>query len=678
MLSVPEILALKEQLRADASARETKYDELENACGGKLEDRQRDGAYPVIPANTQPDHIASELDTDKDLIINRARSMVQATATYLGQVPTLYAPPVDGTDESMNAAEKLERICYGLWDFWCFPRRMSDIGVYCSELGTAVGAIWPDIGNKLPRLTVRSPRGFYPVPKDEDGYDLALAIFCTKYDGKQAAKMFNKPKLADEDDIEVVQYIDDKYVITIAGDERAEKNIKHDLGFCPVICIPNITIPGSPFGEATIANMTLLQKYMNYVHALLFSVAEEQMSQPLVLPNGAQWPKNLAHGPRDTIELPEGATGQAAYRIPPMTVPFDVFRIRDILGEEISMVSDVPQMMTGGKDYPYASGRSVTAQLGPTESQLSGRLEGTIYPAIRKLIRMAFLMMEKMWPDEQHTISGMQKMYRKNDKVPFSETFTIDELGGRYDVQLVLESGRYFDESADHIARIQDMQNQILSKETAMQYSPYIKPGTLAMEKERINREVEQNIQQSIVAQAAAQSAATQNAPMSEPGRMAYGLEQGYVGETEPAPIPGGMEVGQAEALPTEVDPLIQQAADLLRSIPNIKGQVYLMGDFLTPSDYGEGQSPTMTIGLTDMIDKQTIINFVQKQVPEMYGAMEFVKVTEPEPPFLDVSPGTNGYEIRGGVEAQTPEGQPPEGGEIPPEMMAALTEGGV
>jgi hypothetical protein len=168
---------------------------------------------------------------------------------------------------------------------------------------------------------------------------------------------------------------------------------------------------------------------------------------------------------------------------------------------------------------------------------------------------------------------------------------------------------------------------------------------------------------------------------MNEPGMTKYGLDQGFVGELPPAPIPGGLgENLPSGGLPTpsatpvagiEVDPLVQQMVDLLRSVPKIQGRIFIVGEYLSPEyrevTSGSGSAPKVTIGLTDMIDKKTIIDFVKAQAPAVYGNMKFVKVGDPpSEPYIDVS-GGSGYDVQGGTLEAAP-AAPPAG-----EDMAAL-----
>ena len=680
MATAEEVVELKLELEGEAGDREDLYDELERAYGGgTLSDRQRKGAFPTSPEDPHPDRIATERGTP-EVVVNRCRSMVEATRNFIGQMFTVRVPPPDSDDMTLERTEKQECVCVGMNRWWNMPSKMLGVGLYASWLGTAIAGMWPNMEKKRPQMFVRSPRGFYCIPKDEDGNELAVAMFVNTFESKQAKKMFGTA--SDAPTTDVIQYIDEKEAcVVIEGKKVRGRTIQHKLDFTPVLTIPNIGIPGSPFGESTIALAVKLQQEYNYIYSMIVSTAQEQQSQPLVLPNGAQWPRGLPNGPRDVIELPEGATNQAAYRIPAMKVDFDVFRIADSLSEEMSAVADVPQAMSSDLQSKYLSGSGFQAQLGPIQAQLKVRMD-TIYPRIERLYWMAFKMIESMWAEEEYTVYGQGTMSKPKD--PFTETFTIDEFEGWYEFEVSSDPMQYFDEQTRWVMTLQAIQNQLLSKETAMQYFPLIK--NLTMEKERIDKEVQRNIEQTMAAQAMAESAATQNAPMNEPQKTNYFLDQGYMGETQPAPVPGGLPteggMGGPSGPEQEIHPVVQQAADLLRNIPNIKGRVFIIGDFLDPAyleqTSGMGSAPQLGIAVTDTLDKQTILNAVQNgPAPELHGNIAFEEVVgEPAEPFIEVTPGTSGYEVVGQTAPQEEGGVPlPEGG-LPQE--AGLLGGGL
>ena len=109
--------------------------------------------------------------------------------------------------------------------------------------------------------------------------------------------------------------------------------------------------------------------------------------------------------------------------------------------------------------------------------------------------------------------------------------------------------------------------------------------------------------------------------------------------------------------------------ADEFRDIAKIKGQVYLAGQCLT------GDLAMIDVYLTDQNDKQTILNHMKKHVPPLDGRFGFLPAPPPEP-YLEVTPGTTGYEPVGGAPAGAgtePEAPLAGGEEVPPDIMAQL-----
>lgn len=629
-----DIIELREELKGKASTRESLYDEIENACGGSFEDRAMEGAFPKDEPASTPDRIDSDRE-NPEIVVNLLWPIIEAKRAFIGQIPNVRVPkPPSG---NIALAEKAERVILGIWNFSNMSRRFSDIGLYCPAYGTAVGVVWPDLENERPRILIRSPRGFYPTPKDDDGYELFSAIFVSKYTGKQAAKLYNKKQLADYDDVEILQYIDDKEITTVSDDGLALKTIRHKLGFCPIVSIPNIGWPNSPFGESDIARALKLQKEVNYTYGLNVSIMEHILSQPIILEGAENFPEDgLPMGPRDTVEI---TMGGRAYRLPPLSVPYDMFRIQQDLQSQLNSVSDAPAALRSEWDNSgTVTGRAFTSMLGPVQARMKIRLD-TIYPAIEKLNRMCFQMYEAMFPGD-HSVYGWQ------NKKPFTETFNIKEFEGWYENDVFLDPAQFFDEQSRFVMILQGIQNQIISKETARRHFPLIDDAEA--EREQINKEVMENIQQAQAAQMAAESPATMNAPMNEPGKTAFSLERGYLGEVPPASIPGGlgeMTGGSPTGGTPSEDVVVQQAADLMRDIPKIHGNVYLVGGII---DGVYGPDENIEIALTDNTDKQTISNYVRTTAPELHGKMEFLSVTgTPDEPYIDCSPGTSGYDIQ-------------------------------
>jgi hypothetical protein len=99
-----------------------------------------------------------------------------------------------------------------------------------------------------------------------------------------------------------------------------------------------------------------------------------------------------------------------------------------------------------------------------------------------------------------------------------------------------------------------------------------------------------------------------------------------------------------------EAPEVIDVIVEALAEIPRLKGQVWVGGDvLLSPESVTPDGDWTVTIWLEDPVDKATISNYLRKNLPELYGRVEYragepsgeepaipVGETEEEPPFAN------------------------------------------
>jgi len=99
-----------------------------------------------------------------------------------------------------------------------------------------------------------------------------------------------------------------------------------------------------------------------------------------------------------------------------------------------------------------------------------------------------------------------------------------------------------------------------------------------------------------------------------------------------------------AEETPDVIDVIVQ----VLSGIPKLKGRVWVGGDvLLSPESVTPDGDWTVTIWLENPVDKATISNWLRKNLPELYGRVEYragepsdeepaIPVGEEEPPFAN------------------------------------------
>lgn len=632
MSRVDEILAKVQTLKSEAGTRESRYDDLEDAYYGKLVDRQREGAWTAANSSALPDRIKAKNVT---IVVNFLKQVVEAKRAFIGIIPNLRVPTFDMDPKTVELCEKLERVIWGgIWGPSNIGRRMGDAGFYQSLLGTAVGCIWPDFEIKRPKIVIRSPRGFYCVPEDEDGIVLSEAMFLSEVPGMQAAARFADKKLADQKTVKVVEYWDKETRTIIAGEKIVPgKSFSHGLGFVPILTMPNIGIPGSPFGDSDIESGIELQKEINYRHTLEAEILEQMIIQPMVLEGAENFPEDMTLTPDTILTVAQGGKG---YRMPALQVPYQWIQLTQQLEQLMDRVVDAPSALRSEFQGSVLTGKGFSSMMGPMQARMELRHQ-YVYPALEKLTQMGLQMWEKMWGSEEHIVSG------NYNKTRFAEKFRFEEFGDYFEVEVFLDSSAYFDQQSRFVMSLQGIQNRVISKLTAMQYNPMVRD--VSREAEQIRKEQTEDVQFAQQAQMIAQSPTTVNPPMGEPGKTAYSLERGYMGETPPAPAQGGLEQIATPAVPSaptaipgledKGEPgLLDDVVNLFSAIPNIKGRVWLVGAVLD-GDVSKG----IHVYVSAAVDKQTILNFIAKMVPAIHGKVSFT-VGVPQEESVEVTPG--------------------------------------
>jgi hypothetical protein len=665
-----EIVELSRTLQGEHSGRENHYDELEAAYAGRLTDRQRYGFFQTLRNKVLPNRVRKDKRYDS-IVVNYCRNVVEAKRALIGGEFSIRVPRPPSADpvdpDVMKTLEKLERVLLGWWQESNVGRRMLEVGYYNALLGTAIGVVWPNVEKERPTFQVRSPRGFYPLPKDADGYELGACIFYAQYYGKQAEKMFKIPFT--DDTVKIWQYMDESQIRTVDAYGRDVKPIiTHEWGFVPVVCIPNIGIPGSPFGESDLENIIEIQKEINYRITLKNELVEHMLQQPIVIDNPDSFPDDAPMGPNDVITT----TGGKAYRLAPVQIPWDYFKDIDTMVGFLRESSDTPASLSSDPSAfsGTVTGRGFTALTSPVQGRVDIRVLNTIFPAVERMNWMGLKMAEK-WPGE-HTVHGyMKKSSAYANPIPYAETYDIKEFGGWYENTVYRQNGSFYDNESSFIQLLQGVQNELISPETAMLYIPGVDdvPAEIA----RIDAAREKRVQAAVAAQQVAQSPTTAVASMAEQGRTNYGLQQGYMGKTPPMQAPGGLPLPKP-GTPPAVD-VVSQLVDLIREVQNVKGSVYLVGGAVM-GDVSKG----VELAITDPLDKQTILNHVKQAEPIVHGKIKFIVIPDvPQEPYIIIfenGQAGSGYDVQGGQGmAQTPpQGTPqlPTGGPLIPQGPAS------
>ena len=664
MASRNDIVTLKTELEARDGARNASYDKVLAHYGGNTyRARKRVGywqrAVSVFKKRTE------DQDLSTTTPINLIRPAILSKVAYMGLPPTTRVPepPMENEDEAIEFADRQEKAYLGLQRASNFPRRCYDMAWFQGAMGGAALGVWPDMRRKRPRIFVRGPQHFYTIPFDEDGLELSKCLWVDEMCGTDIAARWGVSKYeSDTQYYDVIQYIDEEQMTVIVEDKHEIFSVENVLGFVPVVCVGNIGVPGSPFGDTDVEPGIPLAEEINFRMALEDEAAEGQVN-PIIVARGGKIPEDLAIGKGGRIEI---AADGGVELLGPLPIPASFFESIKMLERWYDAVTDNPAALRGESMGNVISGKGFNAMLSPMTARLQIR-RSLIDPAIEQMNRHMMLMWHKFpkFKDTPQRLTGYRgKEFFRIEVEP--DEFLIDkEMYTENEVFITSQS--FLDRQGTDVELMQLYQNELISWDTVVENLPYVQ--NKARERRRIEKDRQWKAEGMAMAQQMVNSAATANPDLGAQERTNYGLERGFMGEMPAQPMPEAQgaappaEMGGAP--PTEEGPdLMGALMEVFESIPKLKGRVWLGGTPLLEPEAMGGEDWTVTVWLEDPTDKATIVNYVKKAAPELYNHLEFQTGEPGEEPAVEVG-GEQGPEgMQGGMPA---EGEMPM---MPPEGM--------
>jgi len=331
---------------------------------------------------------------------------------------------------------------------------------------------------------------------------------------------------------------------------------------------------------------------------------------------------------------------------------------------------DFASISRGEMPSNIITGKGVTALSAPSQQRTMLRLQ-SIDPEIERMTEDALLLWRKGG-------GGQRQIYGQKQGSMFTEIFDpkADIDPDWVQVWVYLDAASFVDRQAAQITSLQKLrgQPQAMSLQRFLELDPDCED--VGIEIQRIQAETQQMLvtQQGMMAPAQTeQNLAAEKGGAVEGAGPGASTPQG----TGPAPSPeGGMPAGEEEDVTAAV-------ADVFRSIGKVRGEVWLVGDYLqggiSAEEFAEGM---LEVYVSDPIDKATILNALRGT--ELAGAVEQQRVVFHdnrkvmiEHWSLNVSPGTQGYDPSppGQEEAPVDESNMPPG-MSPEEMMMGAPSG--
>ncbi|MDD3983511.1 MAG: hypothetical protein PHU54_06155 [Candidatus Omnitrophica bacterium] len=624
MATANYITNLARELEDDGTERNDAYDLVLKHYGGDIyTERKKRGTWGnfLQYATDLFRKRGSDEDIAVDNAINLTRPTILAKVAFMGLPPTIRVPepPMEDAAAASKFADDLEKCLLGHWKFSNMPRRCYDMAWYQGAFGAAIMGVWPDIRAKRPRIFTRSPQNFYPVCYDEDGMEIKECLWIEKgMRGRDVAARWDVPKLADRNEIDVIQYVSESEMCVVADNEMLVR-VDNPMGVVPVVVIGNIGVPGTPFGDTDVGAALTIESEINYRVALADEMAAKMLNPTVAVTNPQDVPDDFEIGQGGRITM--GERGKVDLLSPP-PIPPSYWESIQLLQGWWDQIADNPAALRSEGFGSILTGKGFNALLSPLAARLQIR-RNLIDPAIEQVNRYLLTMWDVFPKFDRKTrfSAGRGKDFFTVEFSP--KDFKVD---GKLwtENEVFLSSNSFIDRQGEVVELMQLYQNELISWDTVMEYNPYIR--NKARERVRIEQDRQWKAEGMAMAQQMATSAATANPDLGAQERTAYGLERGFMGEM---PTPPGAEAQMQAGAPApegqEVPDVIDVIVQALSEIPKLKGQVWVGGDvLLSPESVTPDGDWTVTVWLENPVDKATISNFLRKELPELHGRIEY------------------------------------------------------
>lgn len=328
-------------------------------------------------------------------------------ATQAGRLPDLRGRPKNKTRAELNAIGLQEKIGYS------YLRNALPTGkqfmvqlAWWLQIGRAVAIVTPDLDTKQPRMELRDPRTCYPGVKKTAGnipVELSDLLFKYKMDYREAQR---QGLAADDgnhygDEIEIIEYIDDTQWVIVSEDGKA-KHVDHNLGVVPGWVFQRFS-PNSKAGKSRFKDQVALMIAISRLITAKIAYAD-RLVNPILWTKGHE--ASLELGPYTINKLgPQGEMGQIA---PP--TQFQVDQDIQMLNQFSRILNRNPEVRQGEVQAKgsYTSAKTLEQLAEAIDSVVGGDWD-TIGPGMEKLMEVAFIMDNKLWPNTEKTIEGTMK-----------------------------------------------------------------------------------------------------------------------------------------------------------------------------------------------------------------------------------------------------------------------------
>lgn len=344
-------------------------------------------------------------------LVNLIRLAWNDLATQVGRVPEFRSDPKNDTALELKRAGLHEKIAHAYLRSASpsAPSFMWELAWSLIGYGRAIAIVLPNHETKMPELTLKDPRHAYPRAKKQSGnriLELADVIF--KYEiptataegmGLQVKESRDKfGNVTRPEKTTVIEFVDDTQWL-IVSDGGSVIREEHNLGVVPAHVFQSFS-PNQEWGLSLFKDQVSFMVAISRLMSQKLAFAD-QLVNPMIWVKGHEG--KIKVGPQVLNRLSsQGAMGVIA---PPQNLQVD--QDIQVLERFSRILSRNPELRTGEVQNKgsYTSAKTLE-QLSEAIDSVVGQYWDIIGTGMAQLIKVCYIMDEKLWSDEQKSISG--------------------------------------------------------------------------------------------------------------------------------------------------------------------------------------------------------------------------------------------------------------------------------
>jgi hypothetical protein len=269
----------------------------------------------------------------------------------------------------------------------------------------------PDYQGKMPRIVIEDPTGGYP---EWDRWD-RLHTYTKRFmmDAHMLADLYPEYERAilntasenagveSEFQIELIRYWDDwGQTLTLGGKHPfVLDRLKNKTDRIPVVVAKRPWLDGAMI-KGQFDDVIWIQLARDDMAKMQFSAVDKAVNAPLAIPNDVQ---NVSYGPDAVLKTSK----PTEIRRVGMEMTNMGFLESNTLLQDLQAGSRYPAARTGSVDASVVTGRGTMAMMSGLDTQIRAA-QTVMQNAFQDIVAMCFSMDEKVWPNVQKEVKGVQ------------------------------------------------------------------------------------------------------------------------------------------------------------------------------------------------------------------------------------------------------------------------------